>query len=136
MRVSNCRMRKAPLVFALLLALLAIGCSKNPLVGTWEGSDPNMGSVAATFTFNSDHTYNTNLKMQDMSLTVKGTYTLEGDKLTLQPESLDATGGFAEMAKAAFEKDGKKPLSGTVAFKDDTMTLTANGQDTTLKKKS
>lgn len=128
-------MRTAPLLLGLLLALLLAGCSKSPIVGTWEGSDPNMGSASATFTFNSDKTYSTSLNMQDMELTVKGTYTLEGDNLTLQPVSLDATGGFADMAKQAFEKDGKKPMTGTVAFKDDTLTLTTNGQSTALKRK-
>ena len=129
-------MRTAQLVLGLLLALLLAGCSKSPIVGTWEGSDPNMGSASATFTFNADKTYNTTLNMQEMVLTVNGTYTLEGENLILQPVSLDATGGFADMAKQAFEEEGKKPLTGTVVFKDDTLTLTTNGQSTALKRKS
>ncbi len=129
-------MRTTPLLFALLFAFLVAGCSKNPLVGTWEGSDPAMGAMATTFTFNGDNTYTNTVTLQGMALTFKGTYTLDGDKITLQPVTLDATGPLADQAKLGFESVGKQPRTGTVTFKDDTATLATNGLSTVLKRKS
>jgi len=120
------------------LAVLVLGCSKNPIVGTWEGSDPSMPTAAvATFEFGGDGTYTTSLSVQGMSLAVKGTYTLEEKTLTMTPKTLEASGGaFADIAKDAFAKSEKKPMTGTVEFKgNDEMTLTANGNTSTLKRK-
>lgn len=125
------------LAWAVLAALL-IGCSKNPIVGTWEGSDPSRASEAiATFVFESDGTYSTSISADGMSLSVKGKYTLEDKTLTMTPETLDASGGaFADIAKDAFAKSDKKPMTGTVEFKgNDEMVFTSNGNPATLKRK-
>ncbi|MCB8933153.1 MAG: hypothetical protein M9921_12555 [Fimbriimonadaceae bacterium] len=122
-----------------VLAALLVGCSKNPIVGTWEGSDPTMPTTAAaTFQFDGDGTYTTSVTIQGMSLAVKGKYTLVEKTLTMTPETLEASGNaLAEMAKDAFAKSEKKPMTSTVEFKDnDQMTLTVNGATTTLKRKS
>lgn len=121
-----------------VLAALLVGCSKNPIVGTWEGSDPTMPTTAvATYQFDGNGTYTTSISIQGMSLAVKGKYTLEDKTLTMTPETLDASGNaLAEMAKDAFAKSEKKPLVSTVEFKgDDEMVLSVNGATATLKRK-
>lgn len=118
-------------------ALILAGCSRSPIVGTWEGSDPSMPTGSkASFTFSGDGSYTSTMDIQGTTITMSGTYTLEEKALTMTPVSVDAKGGaFAEIVKEGFEKGGKQPVNATVEFKgDDEMALTAGVGTTTLKK--
>jgi hypothetical protein len=115
-------------LLAFVVALLAlIGCRGNPLVGTWRGEFPpeaaQLGAnPEATLTMNADNTFSMAMKMGPADISMSGTYTHEGQQVTLTP-----TGEQAALM-------GNQPLQGTLSEDNQTLTLGTGMMSLTFRK--
>jgi len=123
--------------FAWILVLVAIaaliGCGKgDKLAGTWNVAGMPMGSAtmpmgSATTTFEKGDAMTMVVKasapgMGELTMTMKGTYKLEGNNLTMTLSSVDVKSGnqmASDAAKKAMESSLNKPDTGTITWKGD-----------------
>ncbi len=101
------------LVFALLMCvsvLVACGGSDNKLEGTWVGEEDGM---TVEMTFKADG----KLSMSSMGITMEGTYTVNGDKMTASASLMGMTEELFKDATWKIEgdkltiDDGEEPVT-------------------------
>ena len=124
-------------VSTLTLLTLLTGCSKPSLVGKWKGvqniqSPMGAQSVDINTEYKSDGTFAQDVNTKMGNISVKGTYKVEGDKVTSALSSLDAP----PMIKAVAEPMLKKSINQTTAFKieGDTLTLSKDSGALTMSR--
>jgi hypothetical protein len=117
------------------LSLTLLGCSKPSVVGKWQGTQSvqsPMGNQSLSFTteYKADGTFSQNATVANMNIGAKGTYKVDGDKVTSSVTSVDAP----PMIKAMAEPALKKQINQTVSFKveGDNLTFTGKGPSETL----
>lgn len=96
-------MRALLLCIGALVCFELIGCSGGPkLVGTWEaeGIGPN-GIKGTRITFNANSTYSVETNLLGRRVTTSGTYTFEGERLTMTPRKIS---GLSEKFQKLNEK--------------------------------
>ncbi len=127
------------LVLITSIALLA-GCKKtNPLIGTWDGS-VNGAQMNMTFeeagTFNERVTLPNPMGGAEWHAGGSGTYTTEGEKLTLKVTAVDVK-ELPAMAQSMAEKQLKDAASQEVTYKvdGDTLTMTTKAGVVTFTRK-
>lgn len=110
------------LMFALVALLLTLaGCGGSPIVGKWQG---NIQGMNITQEYKTDKTYTAAVQTPMGSISLNGTYTLEGEKLTETVSTVSAPGLPPQVPQAIKEAVQKNP-SATVKFTDnDTMVMT------------
>jgi hypothetical protein len=139
-------MRTLALTSVLLLTLCAVGCSKPSIDGKWNVAGMQQVPAGSTVTMDlNGGNYTSDMSITQMGANIKikasGTYTFDGKQLTMvnkdivldeasMPAQLKA---FIPQAKAEFQKEKGKSMTGdvtidgdkvTVAFKEGPMTLT------------
>lgn len=123
------------LVFVLSIALLS-GCAKDKIAGEWTFSQ---GPFSGTVNFKADKTYDMTLSGKDQSITLKGTYKVEGNTMKSTLSSFDAPGMDASMKKMmeqGLEKEKGKETSGEIKWNgDDEFTTTMGTQTMTFTRK-
>lgn len=150
------RLKGAFFVLSLGLALLGGGCKKNPpIVGTWVSESEILNTPAAMEgTYEADGTCHsvTSLNRADgkggLTATDKGTWTLEGDKLTEKIVDIDMkfTGPDAAAVKKANDlfaqkkaeviADANKEPTETIKWEgNDQFSYTRDGKTYTFKRK-
>jgi hypothetical protein len=110
-------------------ALILTGCAQPSVVGKWQGtqniqSPVGNQSLSVTTEYKADNTFNQSVSTPMGSISVKGTYKLEGDKMTSSLVSLDAPPMIKTLAEPAL----KKQINQTVTYKvtGDALTLSTN----------
>lgn len=103
-----------------------VGCGKgDKLVGTWNVSGMPMGTATTSFEKGGAMTMTIKASapgVGDMTMTMKGTYKLEGNNLTMTLASVDVKSGnqmASDAAKKAMEGSLNKPDTGTITWKGD-----------------
>lgn len=116
-----------------LAAILVVGCApRNPYLGTWGSEVTVQGmTVQVTHTFAEQGVYGASLKSGDITGRIAGTYSYEGDRLTITPQSFDLDtskagvfGKLADQFRPEVEKEMKKPQAGKVVWKEGAFTVT------------
>jgi len=149
-------MRSRVFILGLVLLVALGGCKKgSPIVGTWHSQSTVMNLPAYTDeTFNADGTFSqvTNVGKEgapaSLVVTDKGTWTLEGDKLTEKLEDtdwqfsgpnaakLDAARSFFQQNKAQIIKDANKEPTVPIKWEgEDKYTFTRKGETTICRRK-
>jgi hypothetical protein len=118
-----------------VLSLTLLGCSKPSVVGKWQGSQSiqsPMGNQNLNFTteYKADGTFSQSATVANMNVGAKGTYKVDGDKVTSTVTSVEAP----PMIKKFVEPTLKKQVNQTVSFKveGDNLTFTGAGQTMTM----
>jgi hypothetical protein len=125
-----------------LLALIALaGCKpKDPLVGTWTGTE--LGAPV-TYTFSSDRTFDKTAVNQllgsKVTVDVSGSYQFDGKVLTSTATKVGVTGmpdRLNQQVQDQFKQNLNKPATNTVTFKggDEMSITTAAGVGTFHRK--
>ncbi len=81
-------MKKFVLAF-LLMAVLLVGCSKDPIIGTWEGKSND--GIKTTFTFKSGDKM---IFANEYGFEKEGTYKIDGDKINIKHDLWEKTYKF------------------------------------------
>jgi hypothetical protein len=112
------------------LSITLLGCAKPSVVGKWQGSQEvksPMGNQQVNFTteYKADGTFVQSATVANMNIGAKGTYKVDGDKVTSSVTSVDAP----DMIKKFVEPTMKKQINQTVSFKleGDNLTFTGSG---------
>jgi hypothetical protein len=101
-RRKEVQIMKAWIFAALAAALFVVGCSSNPMVGTWKLELPaemqsmvkqSGGEARGDMVFKGDNTFKLTMHIKAMGTeqnsTIEGTYKLEGKDLTLTATKMD-----------------------------------------------
>jgi hypothetical protein len=117
------------------LSITLLGCSKPSVIGKWQGTQTAqtpMGSQQINFTteYKADGTFNQSATVANMNIGAKGTYKVDGDKVTSSVTSVEAP----ELIKKIAEPTLKKQINQTVTFKveGDNLTFTGKGAGETM----
>lgn len=126
------------LPYLLLLGLLAAlaGCApKNTVVGTWDASG---GPVPVTQTFKADGTFESSASMGPASLSVTGTYKVNGEQIEMTPGDANVTGiTLPKDAQDQLNKQMKQSQTGTLKWTDkDNFTMSSGQTTLTFKRKA
>lgn len=133
----NARMRPVVgfLVFAISIALLS-GCAKDKIVGEWTFAQ---GPMSGTINFKGDKTYDMIMSGMGQSITLKGTYKVEGNTMKSTLTGFDAPGmdpGMKKTMEQGLEKEKGKESSGEIKWNgDDEFTTTMGTQSMTFTRK-
>ena len=130
----------------ILVAASLVGCAKPGIEGKWTTSNPPGLPAGTTASATSEFkggaltsTMDVSVMGMSMKISGKGTYTLEGDKLTttmteakLDESSLPAAAKpMAPQIQKGIDTGVNKPNAGTIKIDGDTMTFTATNGVTT-----
>lgn len=112
----------------LVLVMVVAGCgARNPYLGSWDSEIVVLGNkISVVHTFSDGGKHQAEFEAAGVKGKVSGTYTFEGDQLTITPQTFtfDASGSFLpssmiEQGRAEIEKVLKRPQSGTVQWRSD-----------------
>lgn len=113
----------------LLLVMVVAGCgARNPYLGRWDSEVVVLGNkISVVHTFSEGGKHQAEFEVAGVKGMVAGTYTFEGDQLTITPQkfTFDASGSFLpksmiEQGRGEIEKVLKRPQAGTVQWRSDT----------------
>lgn len=120
-------MRARFLIAILVFAALGLcGCAKqDKLIGTWTGKWQTVDIVqtfAADGTYKTSGTINAPGMPKPINMEMAGTFTHEGDKLTLTPTSFDMPGvdpAIKGMVESQAKSQMMKPETATITWASD-----------------
>jgi uncharacterized protein (TIGR03066 family) len=129
------KLRLLSLGVLVSLATMLFGCAKPSLVGKWKGTQSvqsPMGNqqVDVSMEYKADGTFVQSATTKVGNIGAKGTYTVDGDKVTSSVSSIEAP----PMIKSFVEPMLKKQINQTSTFKieGDNVTLSKEGNSVSM----